>query len=286
MNKLLSAEFLRLFKSLIFKMCLLFSGGLGVFMVLMRWWDVKKHSAEYAKLGVEYSNADGLIFVGGLYLIFAIAVFISVFVGTEYSDGTIRNKLIAGHTRSSIYFSKFVVCAVADIMIHILCIVVVLILGNLLINGTTMTIKEIVAFTMVSTIIMLALTAFLLLLTMSIQSKAVGAIVCLLVVFIMMVSALSIEQRLEAPEYYDAYSYPDEDTGEMISVDKEKNPKYLSGTKREVYEFLNNFIPVSQLYQIVRNISDNVNVIMIYDCLIIIITTGVGIAIFKKKDLK
>lgn len=286
MNKLLSAEFLRLFRSLIFRICMLFSGGLGVFIVWMRWWDVKKNSAEYAKLGVEYSNADGLIFVGGLYLIFAIAVFISVFVGTEYSDGTIRNKLIAGHTRGSIYLSKFVVCAVTDIMIHILYIVVVLILGNLLINGTTMTIKEIVLFTMVSTIIMLALTAFLLLLTMSIQSKAVGAIVCLLVMFIMMIFALSIEQRLEAPEYYDAYSYIDEDTGEMISVGKEKNPKYLSGTKREVYEFLNNFIPVSQLYQIGMNISDNFSLIVIYDCVIIFVTTGVGIAILKKKNLR
>ena len=85
MNKLLSAEFVRLFKSFIFKLGLLFSAGLGVFIVVMRRLDVKAHPDVYAKLGVEYSNADGLIFVGGFYLIFAATVFVGIFVGTEYS---------------------------------------------------------------------------------------------------------------------------------------------------------------------------------------------------------
>ena len=43
MRNLLSAEFLRMFKSLTFKLCLLFSAGLGAFMVLVRWMDVKTH---------------------------------------------------------------------------------------------------------------------------------------------------------------------------------------------------------------------------------------------------
>lgn len=286
MNKLLSAEFARLFKNLTFKLCLLFSGGFGAFLVLMRWWDVKIHSVDYAKLGVEYSNADGLIFLGGVYLIFAIAVFISTFIGTEYSDGTIRNKLTAGHTRGSIYFSKLIVCAVADIMMHILYILGVLILGNLLIGGTTMTVTEILSLAMVSTTAMLAITALLLLFSMLIQSKAVGAIVCLLATLIMLFSALIIWQKLEEPEYFDAYTYMDEDTGEMVSVEKEKNPGYLKGTKREVYEFLNNFIPVSQLYQIAMNISDNLSLLVVYDCVIVIVTAGVGVTAFRKKDLK
>ena len=53
MNKLLSAEFVRLFKSLTFKVCLLFSAGLGAFFVLMRWWDRKMHPDVYAELGLD-----------------------------------------------------------------------------------------------------------------------------------------------------------------------------------------------------------------------------------------
>lgn len=286
MNKLLSAEFVRLFKSLIFKLSAVVSAGFGIFAVLVRWLDIKKNAEIYAQLSIEYSNADGLIFAGEMYIEFVIAVFISIFVGTEYSDGTIRNKLTVGHTRGSIYISKLIVCAAADIMMHILYILVVLAMGNVFLDGTTMEAAQIMRFTVVSTTAVLALTALLLLFSMSIQNKAAGAVVCLLSVLIMMFATMSIQQRLEAPEYYDGYSYVDEETGKMITVEKEKNPKFLTGMKRDVYEFLNNVIPFSQLYQIAMNNDDNLGLIAVYDCAIIVITTGVGVAVFRRKNLK
>ena len=63
MYKLLSAEFIRLRKSFVFRLGLCFSAGLGSFIVLMRWMDVKQNAKIYAELGTEYKNADGLIFV-------------------------------------------------------------------------------------------------------------------------------------------------------------------------------------------------------------------------------
>ena len=286
MNKLLSAEFVRLFKSLIFKLGLAVSVGFGIFAVLVRWLDIKKNAEIYAQLSIEYSNADGLIFAGGVYIEFVIAVFICIFVGTEYSDGTIRNKLTVGHTRGSIYLSKLIVCAAADIMMHILYILVVLAMGKVFLDGTAMEAAQILRFTVVSTTAVLALTALLLLFSMSIQNKAAGAVVCLLSVLIMMFATMSIQQRLEAPEYYDGYSYVDEETGKVITVEKEKNPKFLTGMKRDVYEFLNNVIPFSQLYQIAMNNDDNLGLIAAYDCAIIVITTGAGAAVFRRKNLK
>ncbi|MCB6414617.1 ABC transporter permease [Dorea acetigenes] len=286
MSKLLSAEFVRLCKSFVFKLGILFSAGSGVFMVLMRWADVRKNADEYAQLSVEYSNTDALIFVGGLYLIFAAAVVVGLFVGTEYSDGTIRNKLSAGHARRDIYLSKLIVCAAADVVIYVVYILVVLGLGQILLGGTTFHVKEILVFGAAGITAMLAMTALLLLFSMSIQSKASGSVVCLLSAIILLFAALIIYQRLEAPEYYEAYSYVDEETGETIEVEREKNDRYLSGRKREVYEFLYNFLPVSQLYQIAMNEPDNLKLMVVYDFVIVVITTGVGIAIFKKKNIK
>ena len=39
-----------------------------------------------------------------------LAAFVPLFLGADYSDGTIRNKLIAGHRRSGIYLSDLLVC--------------------------------------------------------------------------------------------------------------------------------------------------------------------------------
>lgn len=304
MNKLLSAEFARLCKSFVFKLGLFFSAGLGVFIIMMRWIDVKEHPQAYAELGAEYSNADGLIFVGGVYIVFAIAVFVGIFIGTEYGDGTIRNKLAVGHMRKNIYLSKLAVCGFASLLIHVLYIGVSLAAGSLTLGGTTMEVKEILAFTAAGVTAMWAMTAILLLISMSIQSKAAGSVTCLLVTMVMLFAALTIWQKLSAPEYYDAYDYEDEnageaitgeddtsvyvdeDTGKAITREKEKNPRYLTGTKRKVYEFLNNFLPVSQLYQIVMNDTSHLGLMAVYDCLIILLAAGLGIIIFEKKDLK
>ncbi len=163
MMKLLSAEFTRLFKSFIFKLGLLFSGGLSAFCVFMRWWDVTRHPEVYESLPAAYRNADGILFLEVCISFFAVAVFIGIFVGTEYSDGTIRNKLVVGHTRTTIYLSKFIVCVCADILMCLLNIAVILILGYLLIDGTTMPIKDLLLFTATTVTALVALTSLLLL---------------------------------------------------------------------------------------------------------------------------
>ena len=48
------------------------------------------------KMMLNYINIIGLF----------MAMFTSLFIGTEYDYGTIRNKIIVGHSRTSIYFSN------------------------------------------------------------------------------------------------------------------------------------------------------------------------------------
>ena len=286
MNRLLSAEFVRLWKSFVFRLGLFFSAGLAVFIIVMRWVDAKMHPQAYAELPAEYTSADGLIFVGGIYIVFAAAVFVGIFIGTEYGDGTIRNKLAVGHSRRNIYLSKLIVCGMACLTMHGLYIAVSLAAGLLLLGGITMEPTEILSFTGAGLTAMMAMTAILLLLAMSTQKKAAGSVACLLLTMIMLFASLTIWQRLSAPKYHDAYACVDENTGEVITGKKEENPKYLSGTKRKAYEFLNNFLPISQLYQIVLNDNQNLDTIIIYDCFIVCLTTSAGILINQKKDLK
>lgn len=84
-----------------------------------------------------------------------------------------------------------------------------------------------------------------------------------------MFAMMTILQKLDKPEYYEGYTGVDEDTGEMVSVEKEKNYRYLTGTKRKVYKVLNNVIPSSQLYQIAMNNLNNLGFMVFYDCITI-----------------
>ena len=43
MRKLLSADLVGLWKSMVFKVCMLFAVGLSAFMVIMRWREMKKY---------------------------------------------------------------------------------------------------------------------------------------------------------------------------------------------------------------------------------------------------
>ena len=286
MSKLLKANFARLWKSRIFWLGMLFSAGLSALLVIARYEDIKRYSEIYAVQDAIYRNADGLIFMGGLFLIFASAVFTGVFVGTEYSDGTLRNKLIIGHSRSSIYISNLIVCTTAGIIMHLTYIIITMLLGNLFLEDSALTFKKILLLTLMGTAAMIAVSSLLVMMSMLIHSKSTGSVVILISTMLMLFATMNISDRLSAPEYYDIYESVDENTGRPIEVKKEKNSHYLTGTKRKVYEFLDDFLPTSQLYKSASLDSSKLDIALIYDGIIILITTTAGIAVFRRKNLK
>lgn len=110
MRKLLSANFSRLWKDKIFWICiiamLLISGG--NMLNGCRQAVIMKQEGYIVELDKYYFM---LAPVPGLFH----AVFVSLFLGTEYSDGSIRNKLIVGHTRTNIYLANMIVCFTAGL---------------------------------------------------------------------------------------------------------------------------------------------------------------------------
>lgn len=287
MSKLLKADFIRLFKSFIFKLVMVFSIGLGIFFVMMRYIDVRKNSEVYADLDEIYSSVDGLIFIGALYIIFAAAVLVGLFIGTEYSDGTIRNKIIISHSKTEIYISNLITCAAANVMAHLAYIATALIFGTILLEPSVLSAGKICMLSLLGCMAMIALTAILLLFSMLIQSKAVASVTALIFLIISFCATLTISNKLTQPEYYEGgYAVIDQETGEVFEVEKEKNPNYLTGTKRKVYEVLNDVIPSSQLYQIAMEDLSNMGKMVGYSAIIFVASTAAGILVFRRKDLK
>ena len=80
----------------------------GVFMAAMDYIS----TLQYGDYEAQITN---VLFIYPLVAAILIPAFVSLFVGTEYSDGTIRNKMIIGHTRAGIYLSDLIVCSTAGL---------------------------------------------------------------------------------------------------------------------------------------------------------------------------
>lgn len=283
MNKLLSANFMRLFKNKTFCLGMIFMFGLSLWAIIMRYRDIKR-IPDYPV------SPDGLLFIGSMFLPIAIAVFIGIFIGTEYSDGTIRNKLIIGHSRITVYLSNLIVCATSSLLMHLIYIATLACVGIPLLGKFPVSAKTLILSILCSLIIVAALSAIFLLISMLIHSKSAGAVAAMILAIIFIMSSLTIHQMITAPEYYPSYTYVD-DSGEIHQMDAEKNPHYLTGAKRRVYQTLYDVLPSCQFLQL-SDCSDE----MIKDgkliqfsltsFAIIIITTGAGVLLFRRKDLK
>lgn len=302
MNRLLKAEMIRLVNSFVFKLGMLFSGGLAVFIVGARWLDVRNNPEYYAALEADYASADAIIFIGVLYLLFAFAVEVSVFIGTEYSDGTIRNKLIAGRSRTEIYFSEFFVCVAANLFMYLFYLVLMLGLGGSMLGIVELKSWDILKYALLDTAAVIAFTALLTAVTIALPSKASGAIVCLLMTLILLLSGITISQNLSAPEYYDTYeyvdeetgvvissdtdSYVDEKTGEVIPLERKKNYHYVAGTKRKIYTVINELSPVAQLFRVGVGDAKHLSRMAAYDGVLLLLVTGVGVILLERKNIK
>lgn len=289
MLRLMNAGFARLFKNAFFRLCIVLSAGLGMFLDVMRYLDIQRNAEIYAKLGSEYRSADGFVFSGLLYLIFMIAPFVSLFIGTEYSDGTIRNKIMVGRNRWAVYLSNLIVCTAGNLIMVLTFILVTLGFGIILFKVSCLTVFQIAVFTLSQCAAVIGLSAILVALSMLIQSRSAGSVALILLTIILLFSALSISSKLEQTEYYeeDPIVFQDAETGEItIKSAMVKNPGYITGKKREVYVFLNRFLPVNQIYYTTQHQTDDLGIMAVYSVVNAISGTVLGIILFRKKDLK
>ena len=116
------------------------------------------------------SSISGVFFVGYLPLSFVIAAFSSFFIGSEYSDGTLRNKLIVGSLREKIYLANFITVAACGLMMLLAYLGVCLAMGLPLLGGFLTDISTVLQWTGLGILLTLASAALITLLCMHIPN--------------------------------------------------------------------------------------------------------------------
>ena len=172
MSKLLRADFFRLFNSKIFWLGVLFMAGLAGFMAFTRWSDMQAFPEYYRS-----RSSDAFILNGGMYVGIVIAVFTGIFIGSDYSDGTIRNKHIIGHSRMKIYLSNLIICFFASVVMYSAFLVVILGSSALnIISGIEMSGDTLAKLLVTYLFSIWAISAMCLFLAMLIHKKTAGVV--------------------------------------------------------------------------------------------------------------
>lgn len=250
MIKLLRGDFARLFQSRVFLICTTLMFGFAITIA-----SVMNLSADFNR------PTDSIMFCNTQFLGIVIAVFVGTFVGTDYSNGTIRNKLMA-HSRISVYVSNLILCITAALIIHFAWLLVFLLFEAIGLTGTfEMTDENIMLSILVSILGVTALTSIFLLICMLITSKSTALTTVLILSFIMLYTSITI-------------------------VEEGGNSPTLSEFLPD-YQFVRlNSLVLSSSWGYYINMPDNFNMFPLFSLLIVTLTTTVGIYIFQKKDFK
>lgn len=275
MNKLLSAALYRLRRDKAFWLCFLAMLAYAVLAMLGNCHAALRDTASFPY------TLDMFYFVYAFPLGLLIAVSVSLLLGTEYSDGTIRNKLIVGHTRRDIYLANLLTNMISGSFLLLAGL-----LGGLCgipFLGTWKMGKMIWVFLLVSILCTAAYAAIFTLIGMLCSNKAVSAVWSILLFLGLLVLAFNLYYSLAEPEAVNGVIITAEG---MQMGDPKPNPRYLTGFKREAYQFAMDFLPTGQCVQIEeQTVVHPIRMILSSLGITLAATLG-GIAAFEKKDLK
>lgn len=305
MSRLLSAGFARLMKNRIFHIALFFMIGLVIFEVALSIYDSR------SRTDVVIAPIDVYLHEDMLFLGFIAAIFIGLFIGVEYSDGTIRNKLMVGHTRAAVYASNLIVCVSAGIILHLVYLITLfgasLIFFREYFSSFLPGFLDLLRLQGIDCLIIVAYSSIFCLNSMTISSKASGVVVSIIIALVLLFGGIYVRMAVNA--YYDEEvlamaedmisdgDMSDETDQENVAdndanleaelVEYDGSELALTGARLKVYQCMDEFLPSCQVFHLPDwNLSEHVVHYLLYDGWIVIVTNVFGIWLFHKKDLK
>ena len=188
-----------------------------------------------------------------------MSVFVRLYVGTDYHDGTLRNKLISGLSRNDIYLSNLCISYLIGILSVLFAYLVGAASGISLFGMFEMPAKQMILTGIVGILLNLAYISIF-----------------------NMISMLSSSKTLSQPEWIDQALIQN---GETI-METVKNPRYMTGMTRTIYQNIIDFLPSGQAVQILNQEDIQAGKMILYSVFIIFGTNIAGLQIFKRKDIK
>ncbi len=279
MRNLLHGNLRRLARDRVFYIVLLCTFIIALFIC----FDNAPTMAEMAKAGEEDAALENFYFNLCPTLGLFYSAFACLFVGTEHSDGTLRNKLIAGRSRTKIYCSMFLTVFIGCLLIMFGWLIASL--GGLFYFsgfsfGWIEYLKHIAVITSGTAVFAALYTSISLLFT----NKALEAVISLVLWFVLLFTASMIVDSLNQPLMTAGYSISN--AGIPIQGEPFANPYFVSGFKRTVLTILSYINPVCPTIEIDGGTLARPILTTVYALITAVSIGGVSCILFNRKDLK
>lgn len=275
MRKLLAASFSRLWKEKIFWFVFLI---MSIGSVCYNWIGYN----EIIKIQI---FVEDVIFCMLPTSGFVFALFISMRLGTEFEEHTIRNKLIVGYSRTQVYFSEYITCMVASMILMGIMLLLSTLFGLFLSLEFQSTWNELALLLSCCMLTALVFSAMFVGISMNVGNKAGSLVASIIFLFVIILPAsICINALAEAPMIYSDVVITAENSvqfGDLI-----ENPAYIDGTQRTIYELIADILPTGQTIQLNNLEFGRATRWPLFSAITLIITTFIGYLSFRKRDIR
>lgn len=260
MNRLLTGNLVRLRENIVFWISLVCAVIHPIDTIINNYYYGEQ-------LGRSLYADTGFLLIGcDLFFVGALSVVISLFIGTDFSDNTIRNKLITGQSKTVVFIANLITSVVISVCMYLIGAVVACI-GIPLLGGIELPIGKLIMQMACAIVAVSVIAVFVCTVTMVIGNRVISTIVSMLAVIGLQLTASTLWSNIL---FY-------EECG-------------LTNTFRARLDmFLYDWLPTCQIYQLTSEVTDipqNIYLFPVYSAILILVVGTIGIIIFRNKNLK
>lgn len=184
MLNILKADFYKLKKSKTFWVCIALCLIFGIIMIIamqtsMTMAQQPNHDPDLDSMLEMIPLASGTYMLGNLqsmgFNTVFVGIFVAIFISSEFSYGPMKNTLSRGADRIHVFFSKFLVCGAAALIMQFVFMLAILITGTIIWGFGTATLSGMLGMIMTQSLLTLAYTALFTFISMTMRAGG-GAI--------------------------------------------------------------------------------------------------------------
>lgn len=212
-----------------------------------------------------------------------MAVFTGLFLGTDHSEGALRNRLMVGHSRERVYLAGLEVSLTGAVAFTLTWLVGSGLPAALNRDLWLLELGPTVFFPLVALGSVLALASVLTVVGMLAEKKSTAAVASILLVLGLLVVSAWLRARLLEPEMNSALTITAQG---MEWGDPTPNPRYVSGALRQCYGLLLDILPTGQMVLLADMAVARPVLNLAASVAVTAAASLAGMTLFRKKDLK